>query len=194
MLKTQRSPRPRRQSQPRLRLLNAALEAFSRKGIEGATVEEICRAAGYSKGGFYFHFRRKEDLVIELMETMTGGQSRAQGSWQWPPGLLADLIGMACRNRSVRAKLVSQYVARVDALEQRLSSLPNEGLDRRTLAELATLLETGLQLQSPFIAIRDNHTKAETFLRRLVDAAPQPLATRPLRRRSLSKRSTPLRP
>jgi hypothetical protein len=133
--------------------------------------------------------------VIELMETLTGGPSRAQDSSDWPPGLLADLISMAFRNRSVRAKLASQYAARVDALEQRLSSLPNEGLDRRTLAELATLLETGLQLQSPLLAMRDNHTKAQTFLRRLVDAAaPQPPATRPLRRLSLSKRSTPLRP
>ncbi len=35
-------------------------------GYAGTTVADICRAAGVSKGLFYFHFPRKEDVLLEV--------------------------------------------------------------------------------------------------------------------------------
>ena len=58
-MKSQRLPKRQRHEEGRARLLEAALRVLSRKGFEGTSVEDICRAAGYSKGGFYFHFRGK---------------------------------------------------------------------------------------------------------------------------------------
>src|SRR5205807_10188546 len=34
------------------------------KGVEDTTVEEIARAAGVTKGTFYFHFAHKEDILL----------------------------------------------------------------------------------------------------------------------------------
>jgi AcrR family transcriptional regulator len=35
-------------------------------GVEETTVEEIARAAGVTKGTFYFHFAHKEDILLEI--------------------------------------------------------------------------------------------------------------------------------
>lgn len=49
-------------------LVDAALALFGEGGYEHTTVEAIATAAGYSKGAFYSHFRRKEDLYLFILE------------------------------------------------------------------------------------------------------------------------------
>jgi AcrR family transcriptional regulator len=63
------APRMSRRRQPSARLLEAAKEAFARKGYEDANVDEICRAARIAKGSFYRHFRSKEDLFFAVAES-----------------------------------------------------------------------------------------------------------------------------
>ena len=48
-----------RGEETRTRILDAALEAFARDGYDEASVAEICRLAGVTKGGFYHHFPSK---------------------------------------------------------------------------------------------------------------------------------------
>jgi AcrR family transcriptional regulator len=59
-----------RSRQTRRRLVRAALELWSERGfetgIEETTVEEIAQAAGVTKGTFYFHFARKEEILLEM--------------------------------------------------------------------------------------------------------------------------------
>jgi TetR/AcrR family transcriptional repressor of nem operon len=45
------------------KLLEAAVSAVRHRGYAGTTVDEICRAAGVSKGAFFHHFRSKDDLA-----------------------------------------------------------------------------------------------------------------------------------
>jgi TetR/AcrR family transcriptional repressor of nem operon len=45
------------------KLLDAALRVIRTKGYEAATVDEMCLAAGVSKGSFFHHFASKEDLA-----------------------------------------------------------------------------------------------------------------------------------
>ncbi len=49
------------------RLLDAAQKIIAKKGLEGASVEDISAAAGYSRGAFYSNFGSKYDLFIELL-------------------------------------------------------------------------------------------------------------------------------
>jgi AcrR family transcriptional regulator len=60
------APRMSRRRQPSARLLEAAKEAFARRGYEDANVDEICRAARIAKGSFYRHYRSKEDLFFAV--------------------------------------------------------------------------------------------------------------------------------
>lgn len=57
-----RSPRAER---TRASIREAANELFLKDGVENTTVDAIVAAAGVSKGTFYLHFPKKEDLLLE---------------------------------------------------------------------------------------------------------------------------------
>jgi TetR/AcrR family transcriptional repressor of nem operon len=48
----------------RTRLLNAAMQVIRAQGYSGTTVDDICSAAGLTKGAFFHHFESKEDLAV----------------------------------------------------------------------------------------------------------------------------------
>ena len=52
----------------RRRLKEAALDVFSEKSIDAATVEEITDKADLGKGTLYQHFEDKEEIVITLVD------------------------------------------------------------------------------------------------------------------------------
>jgi AcrR family transcriptional regulator len=64
----QRMSRKESQLQTRERLLDAALEVFSRQGYYAASVDEVAAQAGFSKGAVYSNFSSKEDLFLALMD------------------------------------------------------------------------------------------------------------------------------
>lgn len=59
--------RPTRE-ETRDRLLRAAAQVFSDKGIGNSSIEDICDEAGFSRGAFYSNFAAKDELVIELLD------------------------------------------------------------------------------------------------------------------------------
>lgn len=48
------------------RVVEAALDLFQEKGYHGVSVEELVEYAETSKGGFYHHFKSKDDLLYEI--------------------------------------------------------------------------------------------------------------------------------
>src|ERR1700741_5295749 len=60
------SARTRSSDQPdaRVRLLDAAMQAIREKGYSATTVDDLCGAAGVTKGAFFHHFKAKEDLGV----------------------------------------------------------------------------------------------------------------------------------
>lgn len=46
------------------RILNAALKVFRGKGYSATRIEDVCEAAGLTKGSFFHHFSTKEELAI----------------------------------------------------------------------------------------------------------------------------------
>src|ERR1700677_2324246 len=56
---------PQTLSEPKTKLLDAALGVIRAKGYTATTVEDICQAAGVTKGSFFHHFKTKEQLAIE---------------------------------------------------------------------------------------------------------------------------------
>jgi TetR/AcrR family transcriptional regulator, transcriptional repressor for nem operon len=51
------------------RIIEESLKLFSVKGYMSASITDIIEAAGTSKGGFYNHFKSKEDLFYEILST-----------------------------------------------------------------------------------------------------------------------------
>ncbi|HRW17458.1 MAG TPA: helix-turn-helix domain-containing protein [Dermatophilaceae bacterium] len=58
----------RKRTETRSRLLSAAMEVFSERGIMASSVEQICERAGYTRGAFYSNFESKDELCIALLE------------------------------------------------------------------------------------------------------------------------------
>ncbi len=56
---------PRRQ-RTRERLLEGARAVIAEHGVHGASVEDICDRAGFTRGAFYSNFSDKDDLVLAL--------------------------------------------------------------------------------------------------------------------------------
>jgi AcrR family transcriptional regulator len=51
-------------------LVDAALEVFSTRGVEAASVDDIVQAAGVAKGTFYLYFNTKHDAINAVAEQM----------------------------------------------------------------------------------------------------------------------------
>jgi AcrR family transcriptional regulator len=64
-------PPKRRRTNTRARLLDGALEVFAERGFHGASVEDICDRAGFTRGAFYSNFASKDELVIALFQATT---------------------------------------------------------------------------------------------------------------------------
>jgi AcrR family transcriptional regulator len=60
----------RREKQQRTRksLLKAAAKLFCKRGLEGASIDEVAQAAGYTKGAFYANFKSKEELFLVMLD------------------------------------------------------------------------------------------------------------------------------
>lgn len=52
----------------RERIVEAAGRLFRRHGFHRASIDEIMAEAGLTRGGFYAHFKSKEDLLVRVVE------------------------------------------------------------------------------------------------------------------------------
>jgi AcrR family transcriptional regulator len=106
----------------RRKLIRTALEIWNERGFETAfettTAEEIARAAGVSKGTFYFHFAHKEDILLEMpwatAEIMIDEAEHAMGFGEATADIVEQLMTSLARrvSRAPRAALllvVSQW-------------------------------------------------------------------------------------
>jgi len=66
-----------RSEETRIHILAAASRLFSESGYNAAGVAELCKAAGVSKGAFYYHFPSKQALFLALLETWLSGLDAA---------------------------------------------------------------------------------------------------------------------
>ena len=168
----------RRREETRQKLLDSAFSVFATHGYERATVDEIVRDAGFSKGAFYVHFESKEDLfwaMLEsridfLQETMRGALDTTQSvadnqlrileaifaldkkDKHWP-ALFVEFVAHAARNERVREKLHEMYRRwhsfTVEMLEEgRQAGRVREDMDIEFMASVTMALIEGSLMQS----------------------------------------------
>ena len=61
-------PMQQRSGETRTKILASAGKLFSTRGFNAASVDDICKEAGVSKGAFYHHFESKQALFLALLD------------------------------------------------------------------------------------------------------------------------------
>lgn len=57
-----------RSEETKSRILESSIKLFSTRGYNTASVDDICKEAGISKGAFYHHFESKQALFLALLD------------------------------------------------------------------------------------------------------------------------------
>jgi TetR/AcrR family transcriptional repressor of nem operon len=73
---------PQHKRDTRQKILRAAARLFNRKGFSEVTIGEIMTSAGLTHGGFYRHFKSKDELYAEAVRQFL---SRPPEPWQEKP-------------------------------------------------------------------------------------------------------------
>lgn len=69
MSSTLRTPRvTKRRAETRSRMLEAAFEVFASRGFGQTRIEDVCTAAGYTRGAFYSQFDGLDDLFFQIYD------------------------------------------------------------------------------------------------------------------------------
>jgi AcrR family transcriptional regulator len=112
--------RAQRRAETRSRLYASALAEFARAGVAGAQIDRIAARAKVVRGTFYFHFPKKEHVLLELQrrhEARLCEQLRSLSddaplrtvletvaasvlddpSWDRRPGLMREMVAMYAR-------------------------------------------------------------------------------------------------
>ena len=56
----------------RRQLVEIAIDCFALHGFQGTSIDRIARSAGVTKGALYYHFKDKEDLLLEAVKDRIG--------------------------------------------------------------------------------------------------------------------------
>jgi TetR/AcrR family transcriptional regulator, transcriptional repressor for nem operon len=102
-----RAPR----GEARLRLLTAAMDLIRRQGFAATSVDDLCAAAGVTKGAFFHHFASKEALGVAVVNhwTETTGAMFAAHGYNAKPDPLDRVFAYLDLRRSLLAMPLAEF-------------------------------------------------------------------------------------
>ena len=156
---------PDEDSSKRRQILGGARKVFMDLGFDGASMGEIARAAGVSKGTLYVYFTDKFRLFAAIVEEE--GVHRGASNFSFDPARNAEIvlqefgeawIAMVCRPGGGSAiRTVMAIAERMPEVGQRYYNCVIEG----TIGRLATYLQA--RVDAGELAIPDCHLAASQF-------------------------------
>ncbi|MGH9605992.1 MAG: TetR/AcrR family transcriptional regulator [Terracidiphilus sp.] len=104
----------------KMKLLDAALYVIRAKGYTATRVEDICEAAGLTKGSFFYHFKSKEELALAAAEhfaSMADGLF-ATAPYRKLPDPLKRLLGYVDFRKSILLGKLPQFTCLLGTMVQ----------------------------------------------------------------------------
>jgi TetR/AcrR family transcriptional repressor of nem operon len=126
------------------RLLEAALGVIRAKGYSATRVEDICAAAGVTKGSFFHHFESKEELALEAArywDAMTAGLFSA-ADYHRPERALDRLLAYVDMRKALIAGELPEFTCLVGTMVQEVYATQpaiREACERSICGHAATL-------------------------------------------------------
>lgn len=71
---------PEHRARTKKKVINVARKQFNLNGFDGASIDQIMKAAGLSRGGFYHHFKDKEELFAAAVDSFCNSLSDVAGA------------------------------------------------------------------------------------------------------------------
>ena len=104
----------------RTRLLDAAVELIRRHGLHATTLDDLCAAAGVTKGAFFHHFDSKEALAVAAAEhwSQTTGALFASAPFQERPAAVDRIFGYLELRASLISRDPAEYTCLVGTMAQ----------------------------------------------------------------------------
>lgn len=111
-------PQPRRTA--REKLLDSALSVIRQKGYSATTVDDLCHAAGVTKGGFFHHFKSKEDLAVAAADHFSrmADSIFVDAPYRALPDPVDRVLGYVAFRRSILQGELSQFTCLVGTMVQ----------------------------------------------------------------------------
>lgn len=102
------------------KLLNAALSVIRTKGYAATTVDELCAAAGVTKGAFFHHFKSKEELGVAAADywSETTGALFAQAPYHDLADPLDRVLGYVAFRKALLQGGVPEFTCLVGTMVQ----------------------------------------------------------------------------
>src|SRR5262249_51732816 len=101
--------RPEHRQTTRSRIIRSARLLFNRHGFDGASIDDIMRHAGLTRGGFYSYFRTKSDLYAEAVALALAEPP----SRRWK-GISVDFGAVDAARQVIRGYLSRQHFEDID--------------------------------------------------------------------------------
>lgn len=104
----------------RERILDAAFRVVREKGYAAASVDDLCRAAGVTKGAFFHHFPSKEAAAVAAADrwSQTTGAFFADAPYHAHPDPLDRVLGYLDFRRAILAGGVPEFTCLVGTMVQ----------------------------------------------------------------------------
>jgi len=106
--------------QSKTRLLDAALQVIRAQGYSATTVDDVCQAAGVTKGSFFHHFKGKEDLAVTAAEYWSEVTSAffADAPYHAHPDPLDRVLGYIDFRKSILQGTLPEFTCLVGTMVQ----------------------------------------------------------------------------
>jgi TetR/AcrR family transcriptional repressor of nem operon len=102
------------------RLLNAALQVIRSRGYSATRVEDVCEAAGLTKGSFFHHFKSKEELALAAAQhwSEVTGALFARAPYHEPLSALERLLAYVDFRKALLRGEIPEYTCLVGTMVQ----------------------------------------------------------------------------
>jgi AcrR family transcriptional regulator len=171
------------------KIMQTALEIFSKNGYRGTTMDDIAKELGVSKGALYSYFKSKDDILKEIfqsnhqilretlcksvegqdyLQTMEKAYKLMTEKYHEFVHTSFELFALASHDKNIRNIIREDHEKDVEVISELLQNLKEKGkirtdVDPRIMARLVDALFTGIWLN--LIMGYDNAEVHETWIK-----------------------------